>query len=611
MNRADHSTDGHDSADGHDPPMLASGPLDEAEPFRHVSRSFLQTVVDSFPHCVIVLDLEYRIVMANRAAQELGGQVDNKDSCLTCYRMAHHRETPCEGTDEPCPLKEVVRTRAPVRVYHKHHDASGKRIYMAIDAAPIFDESGEVVQVIESCRDVTERTLWRRVLRIGNRHMEMQPLLDDFCSELENYTKCAVVGIRLRDDNGGITAYAGHCPCNGPIQPNGSRESDAGYCLCRQILEWEEQSRLQPVTEGGSIYVSNISEYLAALGSVFSVLSQDEENDLSQRLRDCGCESLAIVPIIFRGQVLGVLHVADPRPDVIPKQLVESLEEMSMELGTAIQRVRAEEELRSARDGLEARVEERTAELTRINRALQDEILERTRLEREIMQISAKEQQRIGQELHDELGQELTGLSYLAHSLFRKLRDKELPESEKAGELAQGIPRALGQVRSIVKGLIPMEVTVAGVETALLMLLNGIEKQTGIKCSLDGTDAIYVPDDYCAVQFYRITQEAVNNAIKHGKADQISVVIRSDEQTLRIEIRDNGIGISTDAQKAAGCGLRIMRYRARAVGGKVETQRMAQGGTLVACTVPRTRSSHAVGEDSTSEQSSEISDHDR
>ena len=197
----------------------------------------------------------------------------------------------------------------------------------------------------------------------------------------------------------------------------------------------------------------------------------------------------------------------------------------------------------------------------------------------------AREQQRIGQELHDDVGQSLTGLSYLARSLYRRLRDQKHAEAEKAEELATGIPEALGQVRHVVKGLIPIELTAAGIHASLELLVRGIERQTGISCKFKGDRRVNLCDDYCALQLYRVAQEAVANAVKHAQASHVVVELRSHDSGVQITVRDDGIGIPSDFEKSPGSGLRIMRYRARAIGGDVEIRRISTGGTLVICTV--------------------------
>ncbi len=120
------------------------------------SRSFLQTVIDGIPDLVMVIDREYRVVLANRAVRETAGGQDPVSSFLRCYQASHHCEHPCEG-QHVCPLETVVSSKATVTVTHTHYDGNGNERLMEIIAAPILDESGEVVQIIEACRDVTAR----------------------------------------------------------------------------------------------------------------------------------------------------------------------------------------------------------------------------------------------------------------------------------------------------------------------------------------------------------------------------------------------------------------------------------------------------------------------
>lgn len=119
------------------------------------SRAFLQTVIDAIPDTMLVIGRDFRISLANRAAREMAGGVD-PTVCLTCHRLSHHRELPCEGQSEPCPLRQVIETKAPVTVMHTHYDAEGKEVFVEVIAAPVFDETGEVTHIIETCRDITD-----------------------------------------------------------------------------------------------------------------------------------------------------------------------------------------------------------------------------------------------------------------------------------------------------------------------------------------------------------------------------------------------------------------------------------------------------------------------
>jgi PAS domain S-box-containing protein len=121
------------------------------------STDFLQSVIDGIPESLVVIDLDYRILLANRAVRELSGWQDPVSGRLTCHRVLHGSPTPCEGPEHFCTLEEVVRKKAPVTVTHTHVDSRGREALVEIVAAPIFDEAGEVTQIVESGRDVSER----------------------------------------------------------------------------------------------------------------------------------------------------------------------------------------------------------------------------------------------------------------------------------------------------------------------------------------------------------------------------------------------------------------------------------------------------------------------
>jgi PAS domain S-box-containing protein len=218
------------------------------------------------------------------------------------------------------------------------------------------------------------------------------------------------------------------------------------------------------------------------------------------------------------------------------------------------------------------------------------DITDRKKLEREILRISTDEQRRIGQELHDGLGQELTGLSYLAKNLHQRLRNKNLPEAQTAAELARSIPRALGQLQTIVKGLLPLEIDAEDLLPALYGLAAHVEERTGVSCRFRSDRRGRVNADNTAIQLYRIAQEAINNAVKHAHAQHIDMALTSRRNHLRLEVRDDGVGVGPDVGKASGSGLRIMRYRASAIGGTLDIRKRSSGGTIVTCLLPREKS---------------------
>ena len=128
-----------------------------AEEALRESRRFLQSVIDRIPDPLLVLDREYHVVLANQAAREMAGGEAPVSGHLTCYGISHHRDRPCDADEHPCPLGDVVAAKAPVTVTHTHFGADGKEAIVEINASPIFDQTGEVVQIIELCRNITAR----------------------------------------------------------------------------------------------------------------------------------------------------------------------------------------------------------------------------------------------------------------------------------------------------------------------------------------------------------------------------------------------------------------------------------------------------------------------
>ena len=139
-----------------------------------------------------------------------------------------------------------------------------------------------------------------------------------------------------------------------------------------------------------------------------------------------------------------------------------------------------------------------------------------------------REQQRIGQELHDGLGQELTGISYMAQNLFVKLKSQESATSDSAEELAKGIRTVVGQIQKIVRGLVPLEMDGTGLGPALDALTSSVRDRQAYSAISVSRDAEAVCDDGVAVQMYRIAQEAITNAMKHSQAENVYVTFRGE-----------------------------------------------------------------------------------
>jgi len=135
------------------------------------SRAFLQAVIDNIPEATTVIGTDYHVLLANRAARSQWGGEDPVGRGLTCYRLSHGRDSPCDDANDPCPLRQVLTTGSPVTVEHTHFDEDGNEVVVEISAAPVLGEAGEVVQVVEACRDVSDRKRAERELAELNRRL--------------------------------------------------------------------------------------------------------------------------------------------------------------------------------------------------------------------------------------------------------------------------------------------------------------------------------------------------------------------------------------------------------------------------------------------------------
>jgi signal transduction histidine kinase len=214
-------------------------------------------------------------------------------------------------------------------------------------------------------------------------------------------------------------------------------------------------------------------------------------------------------------------------------------------------------------------------------------LLEHTQqLEHEIISISEREQRRIGQDLHDGLCQFLAGIGCAAASLRSDLEKLGLKnEAGVADELATLLQDAVVQTRNLARGLVPLNMEEVGLASALEELTLSVSRLTGTECAFESTAAASTLDDSVAMHLYRIAQEAINNAIKHGKARQISVSLGGRGRSAVLRIADNGTGISKKSASSRGMGLNIMKYRARLSGGEFCIAPQPDGGTLVTCAI--------------------------
>ena len=216
------------------------------------------------------------------------------------------------------------------------------------------------------------------------------------------------------------------------------------------------------------------------------------------------------------------------------------------------------------------------------------DITERKRLEKEILDISDREQRRIGHDLHDGLCQELAGIELMSQVLEQNLSRRSKAAADRVGNIATKVRAAISHTRSLARGLSPVTLEAEGLMAALKELAENTESLYHVTCRIDLSNPAPVHDHAIATNLFRIAQEAVSNAIKHGKARRITLELQSLRGKIRLRVSDNGSGISEKLPGAnkKGMGLRIMQSRAGMIGGTLAIEQGERGGITIVCVAP-------------------------
>lgn len=217
------------------------------------------------------------------------------------------------------------------------------------------------------------------------------------------------------------------------------------------------------------------------------------------------------------------------------------------------------------------------------------DITDRKRLEKQVLEISEKERQRVGQDLHDSLGGKLAGAALLGKALAHSLAARSVPESSLAEEVVQCINESIRQTRAIARGLCPVELSVSGLSGGLAEFAAETERQSGVACRFKAEEGLSVPDLIVALHLFRIAQEAVNNALRHAKARRVEISLRREGDQVLLEIGDDGPGLIPRNGQSRGMGLRTMQHRAEQIGAQLAFKSSQGSGTVISCMLPLAR----------------------
>lgn len=216
--------------------------------------------------------------------------------------------------------------------------------------------------------------------------------------------------------------------------------------------------------------------------------------------------------------------------------------------------------------------------------AIITDISERRRLELEIAENSSAEQRRFAQDLHDGLCQELAGIGFMAGALEQKLRSQSSPEAPRMTQVVKLLGVATEKTRTLARGLFPVHLETAGLAAALHVLAEETEARHKVACRVNCAEGTDFADGNAATELYYIAREAINNAVKHGRAGTVVVTLTQHAGRITLKIEDDGVGLADKLEPDKGMGLRIMDYRARRIGALLTVRKRSAGGTIVTST---------------------------
>lgn len=434
-----------------------------------------------------------------------------------------------------------------------------------------------------------------RAIRYALRQAEMRSQLQQSRQQLDLFMRSVPCAVAIRDENGAILfqndLFAQHFQTDGGERPTSlnpfpPENHEARPCVSRG-RHWlvnsfgmvsPESRRLQGFT---------------AVDVTERVQAEDERRKTTQLL-DSIMQSLPVVAgridasgriIEARGQ--GLAHIG-VNPDRLPGRLFTDFYPAAAEVLREALVGGSATFAASGRDG----GTEWHAEFFLSFDAAQEggatffgrDVSARRWLERRLLTVSDDEQQRIGADLHDGLGQQLTGLSCMAAALRDRLKGGRAADAEQADLIAGLANEAIAHSRALARGLCPVQLENAGLVLALEELAGQAHTLHGVECSFELKGEAPQCDHLTALHLYRITQEAIHNAVRHGKARSVRVTLTSRYRQHRLAIVDDGHGFPVDAHgHAPGGGLRLMGYRAAVIGGNLTVDSRPERGTRITC----------------------------
>ena len=545
-----------------------------AEEATRQSEERYRTLFNLGPVAVYTIDTSGVIRDFNRHAAELWGRepaLGDTDQRF-CGSFKMFRPDGSFTPHDQCPMAEVVSGK--ISAVHNGEvlieRPDGSHVTVLVNIRPLKNDRGEVTGAINCFYDITERKQTEALIAFQKEAFEraasgasLMKILKFLARAVEGQShQRAKIAIHLLDEAGKHfeQTAAPSLPASYAQAINGMEVSSAAGPCCVAV------SRRRRVAVGDVA----ASKQFAAFAAFALPL---------------GIRAGWSTPIFSStGKVLGTLanYCREPRKPAPQDNLLGEI--VTRTASVIIERKQAEVALEKSKNLLEQRVRERTRELRGANDELEAEIARRKGLEGEILEISDREQQRLGQELHDGLCQHLTAVAFMARSVALRLKNHRVIEVGDIEKIAQLVNDAATDTRDLSRALHRADVDAVGLVDALRDLVD--REIWRIPCRLEVKPSFHIEDDAAAAQLYRIAREAVINANKHARAREIVVALDAWRKGIVLRVTDDGVGFQSEPNSARGLGLPIMNYRARSVGARLEIESQKKGGTRVACYLP-------------------------
>jgi PAS domain S-box-containing protein len=523
-------------------------------------------LLDLTNDAILVCDPQYRITYWNDAACELYGY--SRDEALgkvthKLLRTVHSRSF----TDIRKKLERDHRWSG--ELFHTRKD--GKKVIVMSRWSLDRDAKGRPSSILETNTEITDR---KRAEQRTAVNLAVTRILSESSDLIDAVPKILqAVGKTLEWEVGGFWM---------PV-PDGS--------VLRCFNFWESRVGKFPKFKAVSKKLT-LAPGIGMPGRVWndlkpawvSDITKDSDFPRASLATREGLHGTFAFPISFGKHFLAVMEFLSHEIREPDEDLLKMFNSIGSQIGQFVQRKRAEEALQRSKELLEKRVGERTRELHLTNTKLQAEIERRKGLEGEILAVSDREQQRLGQELHDGLCQHLTAVAFMARSMALRLKDHRVIDAKDIEKVAQLVNDAATDTRNLSRALHRIDVDAAGFVTALEDLVDREIWKT--PCRLEVKPSFHVENDAAAAQLYRIAREAVINANKHAQARQIVVELDRSGKEIVLRVIDDGVGFPDKSKLKHGLGSHIMDYRARLIGARLEIDSPRQGGTRVACYLP-------------------------